>query len=59
LGIGVRPIPRSKLAAARLAAAITQATTDASLAREAKTIAARLLETDPLENAVRELIGSL
>ena len=59
LGIGVRPIPRSKLAAARLAAAITQATTDASLAREAKTIAARLRETDPLENAVRELIGSL
>ena len=56
--LGVRPIPRSKLTAARLGAAITQATTDASLAREAKTIAARLRETDPLENVVRELVGS-
>jgi vancomycin aglycone glucosyltransferase len=58
LGIGVPPIPRSKLTAARLGAAITQATTDASLARKAKAVATRLRGTDPLENAVRELIGS-
>jgi sterol 3beta-glucosyltransferase len=38
LGIGVQPIPRSKLTAARLGAAITQAATDASLAREAKAV---------------------
>jgi len=58
LGIGVQPIPRSKLTAARLGAAIRQAATNASLAREAKAVAARLRETDPLENAVRELVGS-
>jgi UDP:flavonoid glycosyltransferase YjiC (YdhE family) len=58
LGIGVQPIPRSKLTAARLGAAIAQAATDASLASEAKAVAARLRETDPLEIAVRELIGS-
>jgi UDP:flavonoid glycosyltransferase YjiC (YdhE family) len=58
LSIGVPPIPRSKLTAARLGAAITLAATDASLAREAKAVAARLRETDPLEDAVRELIGS-
>jgi vancomycin aglycone glucosyltransferase len=59
LGIGVRPIPRSKLTAARLGAAIRQAATIVSLAREAKAVAARLRETDPLENALRELVGSL
>ena len=58
LGIGVWPIPRSKLTAARLGAAISQAATDAALAREAKAIAARLRETDPLENALRELVDS-
>ena len=58
LGIGVRPIPRSKLTAARLGAAIRQAATIVSLAREARAVAARLRETDPLENALRELVGS-
>jgi sterol 3beta-glucosyltransferase len=58
LGIGVQPIPRSKLTALRLAAAIAQAATDASLARKAKAGAAWLHESDPLEIAVRELIGS-
>jgi hypothetical protein len=29
-----------------------------ALAREAKAIAARLRETDPLENALRELVDS-
>ena len=58
LGIGVRPIPRSKLTADRLGAAIRQAATIVSLAREAKVIAARLRETYPLENALRELVGS-
>lgn len=58
LGIGIQPIPRSKLIAARLGAAISQAATGASLAREAKAVAARLRETDPLENAVCELLGS-
>jgi vancomycin aglycone glucosyltransferase len=57
LGIGVQPIPRSKLTAARLGAAIHQAATGASLARNAKAVAARLRETDPLENATRELVG--
>jgi vancomycin aglycone glucosyltransferase len=57
LGIGVQPIPRSLLTRARLGAAITQAATDASLARAAKMVAAQLCETDPLENAMRELIG--
>jgi sterol 3beta-glucosyltransferase len=58
LGIAVWPIPRSKLTAARLGAAISQAATDVALAREAKAIAARLRETDPLENALRELVDS-
>jgi len=57
LSIGVQPIPRSKLSAARLGAAITLATTDPSLARDAKVVATRLCETDPLENAMRELVG--
>jgi len=58
LGIGVRPIPRSKLTAARLGAAIRQAATIVSLAHKARAVAARLRETDPLENALRELVGS-
>ena len=56
LGIGPRAIPRARLTAPRLAAAITQATTDLTLKAQAAAIGQMIVEEDGVARAV-ELVN--
>jgi sterol 3beta-glucosyltransferase len=53
LGIGPRPIPRSRLTAERLANAITQAVTDRAMRQRASTLGAKICSEDGVGEAVR------
>ena len=57
LGVGPAPIPRDRLTADRLAAAIGQATTDPALNEKARHLAARLRAEDGVQTAIRLLHG--
>lgn len=53
LGVGTKPVPRDRLTADSLAAAITRATTDPALQETARALADRLREEDGVADAVR------
>jgi UDP:flavonoid glycosyltransferase YjiC (YdhE family) len=53
LGVGPRPIPRSKLTAERLAEAITQAVTDPGMRQRAVELGEKVRSEDGVGNAVR------
>lgn len=55
LEVGPRPIPRSKLSVVRLAAAIQQATTDASKRERARLLGQRIQSENGVEKAVNAL----
>lgn len=52
LGVGPQPIPQNKLAVENLAAAIRQAATDATMARQAAALGARIHAEDGIGTAV-------
>jgi sterol 3beta-glucosyltransferase len=53
LGVGPRPVPRARLTAERLAAAIREAVEDASMRARAAALGARIRGEDGVGNAVR------
>ncbi|NWF69781.1 MAG: glycosyltransferase family 1 protein [Chloroflexi bacterium] len=53
LDVGVRPIPRKELTAARLAEALTQATGDVALRQRAAVLGERIRAEDGVQNAVQ------
>jgi UDP:flavonoid glycosyltransferase YjiC (YdhE family) len=59
LGVGPKPIPRPKLSAQRLAAAIRQAVTEPGMARRAAALAVKIHAEDGLGNAMAAVERSL
>ena len=59
LGVSARPIPRKKLSAERLAAAIQQITTNTAMHKRAAALGAKIRAEDGVANAVKIISESL